>query len=428
MLSLAARVELEQGKLIRVMGPASISVETGRVRILGIDFGPGKRIVIHRYRSYAVKALEKSTISVVLGEGGGIEEPAEGEEVIDEWERAANSIVDSKGIAVVIGPVDSGKTSFSLLVANIAISRGLKPAIVDADVGQGDLAPPGFIAMKVLEDQLLWLRETRGDVIRLIGSITPTHAFAASRLIAAIRELVDTAMQRNAMPIVVNTDGWVTGYPAIDMKLNIVKTAGATHVVVLDDVLCAKVKRAIGASIDVICVPRPRVVRERDRADRRFLRRQHYQSFFQKAKRICLELSSIALLNACISSGFPWPAEEVGKIAQELGVKIYSLIEHDDALVILSDSERLDFQRLREIFQQKEVYIVTRNSVKGLLAAVLNRRLEELAPALIESVDPETGKICILTEYEGEIAGIAISRIKLNEEWEETGRIVKCPL
>ncbi len=428
MLSLAAHIELEQGKLVRVLGPASITVESGRIRILGIDFGPGKRIVIHRYRSYAVKALEKSVIGVVLGEGGGIEEPAEGEEVIDEWERAANSIVDSKGIAVVIGPVDSGKTSFSLLVANIAISRGLKPAIVDADVGQGDLAPPGFIAMKVLENQLLWLRETRGDVIRLIGSITPTPAFAASRLIAAIRELVDIAIGRNAAPIVVNTDGWVTGYPAIDMKLGIVKTTSATHVVVLDDVLCTKVKRAIGTSIEVICIPKPRVVRERDRADRRLLRSQHYQSFFQKAKRICLELSSIMLLNACISSGFPWPTKEVEKLVQELGVKIYSLVEHDDAVIVLSDSERLDAQRLRDVFQQKEVYVVTRNSVKGLLAAILNRRLEELAPALIESIDPETGKICILTEYEGEIAGLAISRIKLNEEWEETGRIVKCPL
>lgn len=429
MLSLAAHLDLEKGKVIRIMGPASIAVSKGKIRILGMNFTSGTKVVIHRYRSYAVKALEDSTINVVLGEGGGIEEPAAGEEVIDIWEEASKSIIDSKGVAVVLGPVDSGKTSFSLLVANMAIEQGLRPAIVDADVGQGDLAPPGFIAMKILTTPLLWLREAKGDVMRLVGSITPTHAFAMSRLVVAIRDLVDIAMQKRATPIVVNTDGWTTGYLAIDTKLSIIKTVHADHVAVLDDVLCERIKRALGSLVNVLCLPRPRIVRERDRIDRRLLRKQHYQSFFQKAKRICLRLSEITLLNSCVASGTLWSSEAVEKISKESGLKVYAIVEHDDVIIALL--ERVDsttIQRLRELLPQKEVYVVTRDSVKGLLAAILNEKLEEIAPALIDSLELDRNEICILTEYEGTAKGLSISRIRLSSEWEEVGRVIKCPL
>jgi len=429
MLSLAAHLNLEKGKVIRIMGPASIAVSKGKIRILGMNFTSGTKVVIHRYRSYAVKALEDSTISVVLGEGGGIEEPTAGEEVIDVWEEASKFIIDNKGVAVVLGPVDSGKTSFSLLVANMAIEQGLRPAIVDADVGQGDLAPPGFIAMKILTTPLLWLREVRGEVMRLIGSITPTHAFAMSRLVVAIRDLVDIAVQKGAKPIIVNTDGWTTGYLAIDTKLSIIKTVHADYVVVLDDILCERIKRALGSLVNVLCLPRPKVVRERDRIDRRLLRKQHYQSFFQKARRVCLRLSEITLLNSCLASGTLWSLEAVEKLSKELGLRVHAVVEHDDVFVVLLErADSVISQRLRELLPQKEVYVVTRDSVKGLLAAVLNERLEEIAPALIDSLDLDRNEICILTEYDGIASGLSISRIKLSSEWEEVGRVIKCPL
>ena len=43
---------------------------------------------------------------------------------------------------LVTGPTDAGKTTLCTCILNQAINRGLRPAIIDADVGQGDLAPP----------------------------------------------------------------------------------------------------------------------------------------------------------------------------------------------------------------------------------------------------------------------------------------------
>jgi len=124
-----------------------------------------------------------------------------------------------------------------------------------------------------------------------------------------------------------------------------------------------------------------------------------------------------------------WSLDAVEKLSKELGLKVYAVVEHDDALVVLLEkADSVIGQRLREVFPQKEIYVVTRDSVKGLLAAILNERLEEVAPALIDSLELDRNEICVLTEYDGVVKGLSISRIKLSSEWEEVGKVIKCPL
>ncbi len=428
-LSLAAKLELDEGKIVRIMGPANVVVEQGKVRVLGIEFGAGSRFIVHRYRSYAVKAVERCTLSIVLGEGGSIEEPAEGEEVVDSWEAIANEVVESRGIAVVVGPVDSGKTSLSTMIANVALSRGLKVAVIDADIGQGDLAPPGFIALKFYDRPTLWLREFKGDVLRFVGYITPTYPTAAERLISAVRDLVQIARDRGSEVIVVNTDGWISGYSAIEHKLDLVKSVRPTHLLVLDDQLAQRFEIALRRSnVKVVRVPRPKVVRERNRIDRRVLRRQHYQSFFQNAKRICLDLSSLYIVGSCLFSGNTLSPDKVGDIAKALGLEPSYAAELEDLIVVFVEIDRaLDSAQLRELVG-KDVYIITRSTVKGVLAAVLDGDLNEVAPALIDYMSIAENKICIATEWNGEIRGLMIGRIKLSENWEEVGKPMKCLL
>ncbi|MEM1561038.1 MAG: Clp1/GlmU family protein, partial [Ignisphaera sp.] len=169
---------LEKNKVIRVVGPTRIEVTRGCIRVLGINVCASQSIYINRYRSYAIKAVTDSMIGLLIGEGGAIEYPSEGEEVIDLWENAAVDIIKEGKRIAVLGGVDSGKTSFSTLLSNIALEYNLKPAIIDADVGQCDLAPPGFIALKFMKSKTLWLREVRGDMVRFVGYTTPSNPIA----------------------------------------------------------------------------------------------------------------------------------------------------------------------------------------------------------------------------------------------------------
>ena len=421
------RVSLEAGKLLRVMGPANIVIESGRVRILGAEYSRGSRVLIHRFRSYVIKAVEHSVVSISLGEGASIEEPAPGEEVVDYWEDVANRVTEhGRFVAVVTGPVDSGKTSLATMIANVALSKGLKTAIIDIDVGQGDLAPPSFIAMKIVDKPVVWLRELRGDYMYFVGHVTPVHNPYYTRVLSGARRLLEKALSLGAYAVVVNTGGWVTGLSAVEMKLELVSMLRATHVIALDDKLCKRLSSALEGFAEVLCAPRPKIVRERSRSDRKMLRKHQYLRFFESARRVCIDLDSVALIGSCIASGIE---SNLDAIPEELrrSIQAIKVFEHDDIVVVIGRREpRADvIERLRSLLN-REVYIVTPNVYRGLLCSLVKD--DRHYPAILDDIDFEKRRACFITSYQGEVDEVIFGRIRITEEWEEITRVPRCPV
>ena len=102
----------------------------------------------------------------------------------------------------------------STYIINQAIKRELRPAIIDADIGQGDLAPPSTIGCASIENQILDLREVKGKHFRFVGSTNPTRN---GRLISrSVESLIREINRENSDfhgidLVVVNTDGYVAG-------------------------------------------------------------------------------------------------------------------------------------------------------------------------------------------------------------------------
>jgi polynucleotide 5'-hydroxyl-kinase GRC3/NOL9 len=115
---------------------------------------------------------------------------------------------------LITGPTDSGKTSLSTYIINQAIRVGLRPAVIDADIGQGDLAPPGVIGCGIVKKQILDLRELTTQYFAFVGDINPK---GYDRLIArSVRRLlnkINTGKEDRSEVnlVVINTDGYITG-------------------------------------------------------------------------------------------------------------------------------------------------------------------------------------------------------------------------
>jgi polynucleotide 5'-hydroxyl-kinase GRC3/NOL9 len=421
-----AKISIDGGRLLRVVGPIKIHVDYGRVRVLGIDLETGREVLVSRYRSYALKVLEPSTISVVVGEGGGIEEPLPGEEPIDSWESLGREIVERGGRVVILGHVESCKTTFATLLSNLAIEKGVKASLVDADIGQCDLAPPGFIAMKIMDRKVLWLREVASDIMRFIGFLSPSQGIAISKLLSSILELVKLAEEKKSQVIIVNTDGWFGDFTAIQYKLQLIKNLKPDSIVLMGSESCNYLIDVLNkfSSSKTYCVPTPRIVRKRDRDDRRHLRKVNYMNYFQKAKRRCFKLSEVALLNSCLFNGAQ-DQQLQEKMQKELGVPILMLSRYNDATII-AVSDDIKIERIG--LGHDNVYIVRPLNARGILVALLNSSFEEVGIGVIESLDFAEQKICILTEYEGEVRGLDIGRIIIGEDWIDRGIAGKCIL
>ncbi|MFZ0202170.1 MAG: Clp1/GlmU family protein [Nitrososphaeraceae archaeon] len=115
---------------------------------------------------------------------------------------------------LITGPTDSGKTSLSTYIINQAIRVGLRPAVIDADIGQGDLAPPSVIGCGIVKKQILDLRELTTQYFAFVGDINPTgYDRLIARLVKRLLNKIITGKEDRSEVnlVVINTDGYITG-------------------------------------------------------------------------------------------------------------------------------------------------------------------------------------------------------------------------
>lgn len=117
---------------------------------------------------------------------------------------------------MVIGEVDTGKTTLVVLLARWLQSASRKVAIVDADIGQADIGPPGFVSYGLVEDQLTSLRSVTRQASYMVGNTSPYSR--GLNLVAGIQACVRSAHRDGADVTLVDTGGLVKGVAGIQLK------------------------------------------------------------------------------------------------------------------------------------------------------------------------------------------------------------------
>ncbi len=423
-------VTLGEGQYLRIFGPASLNIRKGEIKILGASFVSNSRVIISRFRSYCIKAVRESEVEIILGEGALIQEPQPGEEVIDEWEKAiteALTKMTKPGVIVIVGPVDSGKSSLTAMVANMALSMGLKPAIIDGDIGQADIGPPTFISLSYVTKPILWLRELTYDKIRFVGNITPSYVI--HRVITAIKDLVNEAT-RSSDVIVIDTDGWIYGASAIEYKIDLIRHINPQAIFMVGEEIRV-ITNTFNKHAFVKALPSPKVIKKRDRDERRLLRCHAYKRYLEKATIRSISLDNAMIIGSYILNGEPLNQNNLKELEEVIGCRIIyaaKLYEGSYAIVISGPRSRQLYEKLRELLNVSEVFVIQSGEEKGTIACILNDKLKEVAPAIIEKIDYRNRTIYVRTPWQGEIGGLIIGRVKLNEQWEEIARGDKCLL
>jgi len=425
-------VSIREGDILRVTGPARIEVLSGSILAVGAAYGKGSSIVIHRFRSYGVKAIRNSKLRVTLGSDGVLEGPVERcEEVIDEWLSIVENIykdsLDRGVLVAVLGPIESGKTTFTAFLANYFVQRGRRVAIVDADIGQEDVAIPTTIALTEPNKPFIWQRELRPTDIRFAGCISPQYCQTA--LLAAILDLIRVARERGYDGIVVNTDGWISSHQAIIYKINLIRWVRPTHVVILGRDIGEVLLRALPKGVRVYIAPRPLKVRERAREDRRRLRAEAYARYFANARVREVKLSDVKLINSVVLLGKRLEGRELEELANDpllktlLDNSLYvSLLNKVLNVVVKEGVGDLVMGRT----QSYSINVVRPSDVKGLVVGVLDERMNDVAAGVVEGIDFSKGVIKVRTPWDGGIGALVLGDVKLLRNYEDSRRSAKC--
>jgi len=123
------------------------------------------------------------------------------------WQEIINKILFEKiRTILLIGDIDTGKSSLTTFIVNSTLKKGYKPAVIDADMGQGDLAPPTAIGATIIEKPITDLRKIDAQFFEFVGNTSPVGFENVT--INAIKRIVEK-IKIDSDICIINTDGYI---------------------------------------------------------------------------------------------------------------------------------------------------------------------------------------------------------------------------
>lgn len=417
---------VESGKTLLVDGPASVSVISGKVEVFGFLLGNKKRRVVVREGKRLPFAVKKeATLDISVGENASLEEVDE-ETTPSSWVKGLEELSNPSVrpfIAMVIGDVDSGKTSFCTFLTNKLLAEGEKVAILDGDLGQSDVGPPSTISYAFVKHPITDLFNLRARDAFFVGSTSPSVAI--DKVIEGLVSLKREILSDNPDFMIVNTDGWVEGEDAVRYKCQLVEKFNPNVVFCLkqEDEVASLLKNLEG--FRKVVVDSPLAIRQRGKEKRRSLRELAYIKYLRNSKVRSIPLSWLEIEgNGLIGLGNNrGNIKQAGKIYELLEMKPFHLAELQDKICIVIGKRRWiapDRVRMIEEITNKKVVVVHKGEEEGLLMALYDNEREWLGIGLLQEIDYRRKVMKIYTPVSDKISAVELGRIKLDENFKET--------
>ncbi|MDQ4006024.1 MAG: hypothetical protein M3135_06975, partial [Actinomycetota bacterium] len=270
--------------------------------------------------------------------------------------------------ALLVGGLDSGKTTLAKRIASAAIAEGLRVAILDADVGQSTIGPPTTVGLRSIRSDADLEPDTmaRADHLAFVGATSPQGHLLP--LVVGSRLLLERARGDGADLIVVDTTGLVSGVYGQVLKFHKVATLQPDVVVglargeelepvlgVLSRFFAADIIR-IGVHPEVVPASVERRAQLREESMRRYFGSELHRfrvkaTVFMPALPALFELSALDRIlvglsdgeGSCIGVGY------LEHIAEDGGLRLISPVAEAPKALILGAVRLEDGYRARRV-------------------------------------------------------------------------------
>jgi polynucleotide 5'-hydroxyl-kinase GRC3/NOL9 len=199
-----------------------------------------------------------------------------------EWYALLEVLKGEKGIVILLGAMDTGKSTLAnFLIFNLC-QRGLKVALVDADIGQSFLGPPATIGLSVFKSDPDWKLLLSPPEIFFVGSITPEGHFPIH--LKGVKRMVDKAPSYGADLTIVDTTGFVLGESGAELKRRKIDLLSPRFILALqksDELEPILEHHKEDPLLRIIRLPLSEQVRLRTMEERRIYRTDKFQEYFK---------------------------------------------------------------------------------------------------------------------------------------------------
>jgi len=280
---------VEVGKTLLVNGSASVKVFSGKVEVFGYIIRENQHIIVREGKRQPFLVLETAEFHISLGVNATVQE-IETPTIPTSWKEAfqvVTAIQNKPAVIMVVGKVDSGKSSFSTYLVNKLVDEKKKVAILDSDLEQSDIGPPCTVAYGYTVKKVTELCEVKMSNAFFVGATSPVQAIDRTNegVVTMYREL---RQKTEVDYVIVNTDGWVEGESAIKHKMQLVNQLKLDLIIVIQNQeelgpLLSNINTVPMCSIESSTAVNERVLEKRVK-----MRELNYAKYLKEAKRCSL--------------------------------------------------------------------------------------------------------------------------------------------
>ncbi len=333
-----------------------------------------------------------------------------------EWLPAIERIAGDGGTAMLLGGVDTGKTTFCTLAVNAAIERGKRVAVVDADIGQSEIGPPACVGYGTAAEPIRNLAEVPASGHVFVGETAPRGNLLEHA--AAVRLAADLLRSLQPDVTLIDTTGFIHGPGARRLKQAKMALLGPRHVVVLqrkDECESLLGMLRYREDIEVHRLPVPSVVVSKSPAFRAQRRASRFARAFEDAEMRYYAFENVALTGTWLNDAAPLAPHLLKFISNSLRVRVFHAEQRDRHLGIVTNAMPTGDSGLalvQEQFRAHAITITPASRLRHLLVGLCDGNNRMLGMGLIEAVDFRRTELGIFTPIRAH-AGVRIIQFGL---------------
>jgi polynucleotide 5'-hydroxyl-kinase GRC3/NOL9 len=345
-----------------------------------------------------------------------------------DWDRAVELLAAQTGTVALIGATDVGKTTLTLAAANTAVRAGRRVAVLDTDLGQSEIGPPGTLGVVRLEAPVATLGELKPRALAFVGAISPVGHLLS--LVQGTRRLAAHARERGDEVVYVDTSGLVHGRLAEKLKLAKLAVLVPALVVLVERE--RELERLGGliagvTSAPIMRVRTPREIGKKSPAYRRMQRSNRLRRQFEGARGVELDAGSIRTFDTWLYSGTALTAAQLrgAAVALKTDVPHGELTADGVYLCATGRVERRGLVTVQEEFPRRRITVTPATSFNGLLVGLVGAGGHLVDVGLLQGVNFERAVLSVLTPARSlsDVVQIHFGRMRIRPDGSEIAHL-----